>query len=109
MMESLSQETRLIDLSRSAKKIVKTESESIASANRLKMRESISWAICFAVVAGITGALLLYKIGITMSLITSILFYFSLLGFVAFVARAIRLFRSRENTGGEAESAHLYN
>jgi len=97
MMESLSKEARLIDISHSPKEIIKSDTYSGESSNRLKIRESVSWAICFAIIAGITGALLAYKIGVTMSDITSILFYFSLLGLVAFVARAVRLSRS----GGE--------
>lgn len=79
MMESFSKEARLIDISHSPKKIIKSDTYSDGSSNRLKMRESVSWAICFAVVAGITGALLVYKIGVTMSDITSILFTFHFL------------------------------
>ncbi|MFI5123930.1 MAG: hypothetical protein ACHQDF_01320 [Chitinophagales bacterium] len=108
-MDSLSQKTRLIDLSRSAHKSLKPEPDHQVSANRLKIKESISWSICFAIVAGVTGALLVYKIGVTMSLITSILFYFSLLGFVAFVARTVRLHRPRREDAGEVESKHLFN
>lgn len=109
MMDSLSQKARPIDLSRSARKNVKPEPGHQISANRLKIKESISWSICFAVVAGVTGALLVYKIGVTMSFVTSILFYFSLLGFVVFIARTVRLLRPRREDGGELESKHLFN
>ena len=108
-MESLSQKTRLVDLSRSSRKHVKPEPDSLLSVNRLKVRESISWSICFAIVAAITGALLVYKIGVTMFPVTSILFYFSLLGFVAFVARAVRLYRPGHEHTTDAESKHLLN
>lgn len=109
MMESLSQKPRLVGLSRSARKHAKPEPDSLSSVNRLKIKESISWSICFAIVAAITGALLVYRIGVTMSLVTSILFCFSLLGFVAFVARAIRLYRSGDEKAAEVESKHLLN
>lgn len=109
MMDSLSQKTRPIDLSRSAPKSVKPEPDHQVSANKLKIRESISWSICFAIVAGITGALLVYKIGVTMSLVTSILFFFSFLGFAAFVARTVRLHRPPREDAGGVESKHLFN
>jgi len=109
MMDFLSQKTRLIDLPRSAHRNVKPEPDGLTPVNRLKIKESISWSICFAVIAGITGALLVYRIGVTMSLVTSILFYFSLLGFVAFVARAVYLHRPRREDAGEVESKHLFN
>lgn len=109
MMDSLSQKTRLVDLSRSAREKLKPGPDHQVSANRLKIKESISWSVCFAIVAGITGALLVYKVGVTMSLVTSILFFFSFLGFAAFVARSVRLHRSRREDAGEVESKHLFN
>jgi hypothetical protein len=109
MMESLSQKTRLVGLSRSSRKPAKSETSSHISDKKLKIKESISWSICFAVVAAITGALLVYRVGITMSLVTSILFYFSLLGFIGFIARAIRLYRSGNEQPAEVESKHLLN
>jgi len=110
MMESLSQKTRLVGPSPSARKHVKPEPDSLHAVNRLKIRDSISWSICFAIVASITGGLLVYRIGVTMSLVTSILFYFSLLGFVAFVARAIHLHRSGdEHVADGVEPKHLLN
>ena len=62
---------------------------------RLRIKEFISWAACFAVVAGLTGLLKYLKVGITMDTVTSSLFYLSLAGLVYFVARIIILSRSR--------------
>jgi hypothetical protein len=109
MMESLAKTARPTSLVRSSKGTVESKSDPIASDNRLKIREYISWSLCFAVVAGITGALLIYKIGVTMSVITSILFYFSLLGFIAFIAKAILSAKPRKTIEDGIEPTHLYN
>jgi hypothetical protein len=109
MMESLAKTARPSGLARSSKRIVEPKSGSFASDNRLKVKEYISWSLCFAVVAGITGMLLIYKIGVTMSVITSILFYSSLLGFIGFTAKAILSAKPQKTAGGEIEPTHLYN
>lgn len=95
-MESLPQEARMIDISQPGKAMFTPPPISISPEKRVQFRDSISWLICFAIVAGITGALLIYKIGVTMSNVTSILFYFSLAGLVFFTVKAILLFRSRD-------------
>jgi hypothetical protein len=61
----------------------------------LKIKEFISWATCFAVISGLTGLLKYLKVGITMDVITSALFYLSLAGLIYFIARIIMLSRSR--------------
>ena len=61
----------------------------------LKIKEFISWAACFAVIAGLTGLLKYLQVGITMDAVTSLLFYLSLAGFLYFIARIVILSRSR--------------
>jgi hypothetical protein len=95
MMETLLPETRSLDLVLPGKPVFSAPDAPLSTDKKLQIRESISWSICFALVAGLTGALLVYKIGVTMSAVTSVLFYFSLLGLAAFVARIIVLLRSR--------------
>ena len=58
---------------------------------RLKIREFISWSVCFAIVTALTGLLKFLKVGITMDTVTSILFYLSLAGLIYFVTRIILL------------------
>jgi len=60
---------------------------------KLKIREFMSWSACFAVVCGLTGLLKILQIGITMSTVTSTLFYLSLGGLIYFVTRIILIFR----------------
>lgn len=105
-MESLPQEARVIDISQSGKATFTHSPSSGLPARKLQIRESVSWSICFAIVAGITGALLIYKIDVTMSQVTSILFYLSLAGLVFYVVRAIRLLRFREGVA-RIKSPHL--
>jgi len=62
---------------------------------RLKIKEFLSWAACFAVIAGLTGLLKYLNVGITMDTVTSSLFYLSLAGLVYFIARIVILSRSR--------------
>jgi len=58
---------------------------------RLKIREFISWSICFAIISGLTGLLKFLKVGVTMDSVTSILFYLSLAGLVFFVTKIIMI------------------
>jgi len=106
MMESLPQEARVIDISPSGKTLFEPSSYPVSIDKKLQISESVSWTICFAIVATITGALLIYKIGVTMSEITSILFYSSLVGLVFFVVRIIRLRRSGDGVT-HIKSPHL--
>jgi len=61
----------------------------------LKIKEFISWAVCFAVVCGLTGLLKFLKIGVTMDTVTSSLFYLSLAGLIYFITRIVLLSRSQ--------------
>jgi len=65
------------------------------SEKRLKIREFLSWAACFAIIGGLTGLLKYLKIGITMDAVTSALFYLSLAGLTYFIARIIILLSKR--------------
>jgi|SRR5450432_2813718 predicted membrane channel-forming protein YqfA (hemolysin III family) len=60
---------------------------------KLKIREFMSWSACFAVVCGLTGLLMILKVGITMNTVTSTLFYLSLGGLIYFVTRIILISR----------------
>ncbi len=62
---------------------------------RLKIKEFISWAACFAVISGLTGLLKYLKVGVTMDTVTSVLFYLSLAGLIYFVTRIIILSRTQ--------------
>jgi hypothetical protein len=59
--------------------------------NKLKIREFISWSVCFAVITLLTGLLKYLKVGITMESITSTLFYTSLLALAYFIYRIVSL------------------
>ena len=97
MMESLQQESGVTEIVRSGKKIISPKPVTeLTSAKKLQIRDYVSWSICFGIICLLTGALLLYKIGITMSGVTSLLFYFSLAGLIFFVSKAVRLFSSHE-------------
>ncbi len=63
-------------------------------AKRLKIREFISWAACFAVITGLTGMLKILKVGITMDSVTSWMFYLSIVGLVYFIFRIISISRN---------------
>ena len=61
---------------------------------RLKIREFISWSVCFAVISGLTGLLKILKVGVTMDTVNSILFFGSLAGLIYFISRIISLSRN---------------
>ncbi|HTB24524.1 MAG TPA: hypothetical protein VK711_04095 [Puia sp.] len=65
--------------------------DSTNQSNRLKIREFISWSLCFAVITVITGLLKVLKIGITMDTVTSVLFYFSIAGLGWFIYKIFSL------------------
>jgi hypothetical protein len=62
--------------------------------NKLKIREFISWSVCFAVIVVLTGLLKYLKVGITMESVTSALFYSSLLALAYFIYRIVSLSRN---------------
>jgi hypothetical protein len=58
---------------------------------RLKIKDFMSWSICFAVIAAITGTMKWMSLAVTMETITSGLFYLSMAGLVYFVFRIFAL------------------
>lgn len=58
---------------------------------KLKIREFISWSVCFGVVAGLTGLLKILNVGVTMEVVTSSLFYLSLGGLIYFISKIVSL------------------
>jgi len=108
MIDSLQQENKVETVVRSGEKIFAPGPLAPRTpARKLQIREAISWSVCFAIVALLTGALLLYRIGVTMSGITSLLFYFSLAGLLFFTIRAVLLSGSGERDKSSSETARL--
>ncbi len=70
-------------------------SDTAEKMRRTSMRDALSFSICFAVVMLLTGAMLLYRVAVTVSAVTSTLFYISLAGMAVFAVRAILLARHR--------------
>jgi hypothetical protein len=62
--------------------------------NHLKIREFISWLVCFTVIGCLTGIMKFLKLGITAESITSALFYISVLAVAYFTYRIISLSRN---------------
>jgi hypothetical protein len=62
--------------------------------NKLKIKEFISWSVCFAIVTILTGLLKYLKLGVTMESVTSALFYTSLLALAYFIYRIVSLSRN---------------
>jgi hypothetical protein len=77
------------------------------SLKALKIREFISWSVCFAIVSGLTGLILFLKVGVTMETVTASLFYLSLAGMIYFISRIILL--SRNPSPVSHSTAHELN
>lgn len=61
---------------------------------KLKIREFISWSVCFAVITALTGLMKILQVGVTMDTVTSILFFLSLSGLIYFIYRIISFSRN---------------
>ncbi len=61
---------------------------------KLKIREFISWSVCFAVITALTGLMKVLKVGVTMDTVTSILFFLSLCGLIFLISRIVSLSRN---------------
>jgi hypothetical protein len=68
-----------------------SDSIPITDEKKLKIREFISWSVCFSVVVLLTGLMKLLRVAITMEVITSTLFYLSLAALLFFISRIIKL------------------
>jgi hypothetical protein len=77
--------------------------------NRLKIREFISWAVCFGIITVLTGLLKYLKVGVTMDSVTSALFYLSLFGAAFFIYRIIMLSTSKSRIQLEGNNLHELN
>jgi hypothetical protein len=84
---------KIIDISAAGFSVSPSQSQVPNQAKRLRIREFISWSVCFAVVAGLTGLLMFLKVGVTMESVTSVLFYLSLAGLIYFVSKIILVSR----------------
>jgi hypothetical protein len=62
--------------------------------DRLKIRELISWSVCFAAISLLTGLLKFLKVGVTMDSVTSFLFYTSLIALAYVIYRIINFPRN---------------
>lgn len=67
-------------------------------AKQLKIREFISFSVCLAIIALITGLLKFLKIGVTMDSVTSGLFYLSLGGLTWLIYRIYKLSKDQVQT-----------
>jgi hypothetical protein len=88
---------KIIDISTSGFR--STFSQVPVSANqakRLKIKEFISWSVCFGLVTVLTGLMKFLKTGLTMDSVTSILFFSSLAGLVYFVYKIVLVYRHPE-------------
>jgi hypothetical protein len=72
-------------------------SQTPVSANqtkRLKIREFVSWSVCFTVVSLLTGLMKFMKVGVTMESVNSGLFYLSLAGLIYFISRIVVILKN---------------
>lgn len=91
-MQTVREQANRVNISTSGlKTIISPVPDSAIHSKRLKIREFISWSVCFAVVCLLTGLLLILKVGITMETITASLFFLSLGGLIYFIYRIIAL------------------
>jgi hypothetical protein len=65
---------------------------------RLKIKEFISWSVCFVIITLITGLLKFLKIGVTMDSVTSGLFYLSLGGLTWLIYKIFKLSKNQPPT-----------
>lgn len=79
----------------------------VTQIKKLKIKEFISWAVCFAVISGLTGLMKYMKVGVTMDSVTNVMFYGSLAGFIYFVLKIIRI--SKIPVQMHSGSAHALN
>jgi len=68
--------------------------DSTDPSKKIRIREMISWAVCFGIVAGLTGLMKVLNVAVTMDAITSTLFYLSLAGLVYIIYRIISISRN---------------
>ena len=91
-MQSVPEQAKRVNISTPGlKSFISPVPDSNNDTKRLKIREFISWAVCFAVISVLTGLLMILKVGITMETITDSLFFLSLGGLIYFSYRILVL------------------
>ena len=101
-MQTIRQKPRLVDFPEASftaqitRKIISQK-----HIKSLKISESLSWIVSFSVIVLITGVLKFLKLGVTMSTVTSGLFYLSLAGIAYFIFNIIRINKIRINKIGK--------
>jgi hypothetical protein len=94
-METIHGQSRMIKTSSTdIKSTFSRIPNALDSLKALKIREFISWSVCFAIVSALTGLILFLKVGVTMETVTASLFYGSLAGLIYFISRIIILSRT---------------
>jgi|SRR5450631_2639179 hypothetical protein len=91
-MQTVREQAKMVNISTPGlKSIISPVPDSTNHSKRLKIREFISWSVCFAIVSLLTGLLMILKVGITMETVTASLFFLSLGGLIYFIYRIIVL------------------
>ena len=91
-MQTLTGQTRIIDNSSSSLRSSLLPAQFPTNqSKKSKIGEFISWSVCFAIIAGLTGMMKWMKVAVTMESITSGLFYLSIAGLIYFIYRIISL------------------
>ena len=73
----------------------------------LKISESLSWIVSFSVILLITGLLKFLRLGVTMSTVTSALFYLSFAGIAYFIFNIIRINKIREEDNSRTKNTRF--
>ena len=97
-MQTVRKETRLANPGFKPNPVNAGHSEK--NINRLKIRELISWSVCFAAIGLLTGLLKFMKVGVTMDSVTSFLFYTSLTALAYMIYRIINFPRNSGYVNG---------
>jgi hypothetical protein len=96
-MQTIRQKPQLIDLPEpSFTAHISRQMLSQKHIKAMKISESLSWIVSFGIILLITGGLKFLKLGITMSAVTSGLFYLALAGIAYFIFNIIRLNKMRK-------------
>jgi hypothetical protein len=91
-MQTVREQAERINISKPGlRSFVSPVPDSSDHSKRFKIREFISWSVCFAVISLLTGLLMILKVGITMETVTASLFFLSLGGLIYFIYRIIVL------------------
>jgi hypothetical protein len=91
-MQTVRDQVKRVNISTSGlNSFIPSVPDSDIQSKRLKIKEFISWSVCFAVICLLTGLLMILKVGITMETVTASLFFLSLGGLIYFSYRILVL------------------